>query len=141
MTTSEEPRSAEQLAAERTSMASGRTDMAAMRTLMSADRTLMAWVRTSLSLLSFSFTIYQILEQLPRFADRLPGNTNARNAGLFLAALGTIAMVMGTVDYWQTLKQMQQQRHFNLTRPALVMALLMSAMGLALFVSISIRAL
>ena len=67
----------------------------------------------------------------------MPGNTNSRSAGLFLAAMGTFAMVMGTVDYWQTLKQMQQQRHFSLTRPALVMALLMSIMGLALFVSIS----
>ena len=121
-------------------MASGRTDMAAMRTLMSADRTLMAWVRTSLSLLSFGFTIYRILEELPRFANRLPGDSSARNAGLFLAAMGTFAMVMGTVDYWQTLKQMRQQRHFNLTRPALVMALLMSVKGLALFVSISARA-
>ena len=137
MITPEEPRSAEQMAAERTGMASGRTDLAAMRTLMAADRTLMAWVRTSLSLLSFGFTIYPILEQLPRLADRLPGNTNSRGAGLFLAAMGTFAMVMGTVDYWQTLKQMQQQRHFSLTRPALVMALLMSLIGLTLFVSIS----
>jgi putative membrane protein len=103
---------------------------------MAADRTLMAWVRTSLSLLSFGFTIYSILEELPRLADRLPGSTNSRGAGLFLAAMGTFAMVMGTVDYWQTLKQMQQQRQFSLTRPALIMALLMSVIGLTLFVSI-----
>ena len=137
MTTPEEPRSAEQLAAERTSMASGRTDMAAMRTLMSADRTLMAWVRTSLSLLSFSFTIYQILEQLPRFADRLPGNTNARNAGLFLAALGTIRHGDGhgglLADAQTDAAAAALQSHAPRARHGAPDV----AMGLALFVSIS----
>jgi putative membrane protein len=124
--------SAEELAAQR-------TDLAETRTLMAADRTLMAWVRTSLSLLSFSFTIYQILEQLPRFANRGEVNAPARTAGLILAAMGTFAMVMGTVDYWHTLKVMQQLKHFSLGRPALIMALLMSLMGVTLFLSISTR--
>jgi putative membrane protein len=130
--TSPEMPSAEQLATER-------TDLAAVRTLMSADRTLMAWVRTSLSLLSFAFTIYRILEELPRLANRLPGSDSARTTGLVLAAMGTFAMVMGTVDYWHTLKMMQRQTHFSLRRPALAMAFMMSFMGIALFLSISTR--
>jgi len=122
-------------------MSSERTDLAVTRTLMSADRTLMAWVRTSLSLLSFSFTIYRILEELPRLANRMPGNSSARNAGLLLAAMGTFAMVIGTVEYWSTLKMLSQLQHFRFTRPALVMAFLMSIMGVALFLAISARAL
>jgi putative membrane protein len=138
VTTPEMP-SAQQLASERTIMANARTDLAATRTLMSADRTLMAWVRTSLSLLGFAFTIYRILEELPLLANRVPGNVTPRDAGLLLAAMGTFAMVMGTVEYWQTLKMLRQQKHFKLTRPALVMAFLMSFMGIALFVGISTR--
>lgn len=130
--TSPQALSTEQLAAER-------TDLAAMRTLMSADRTLMAWVRTSLSLLAFAFTIYGIFEELPLRANRVPGIVTPRGAGLVLAAMGTFAMVIGTVEYWQTLKMLHQLKHFKFTRPALVMAILMSFMGVALFVSISNR--
>jgi putative membrane protein len=124
--------SAEHLAAER-------TNLAAVRTLMSADRTLMAWVRTSLSLLTFAFTIYRILQDLPLLANRTPNQASARTIGLFLAAMGTFAMVMGTVDYLHTLRMVQQQQHFSFRRPALIMAFIMSFMGIALFLSISTR--
>ncbi len=83
--------SADELAAER-------TNLAATRTLMSADRTLMAWVRTSLSLLSFAFTIYRIFEELPQLSNRPRANVSGRDAGLVLAALGTFAIVAGTVE-------------------------------------------
>jgi len=124
--------SAEELAAERTSLA-------AMRTLMAADRTLMAWVRTSLSLLSFAFTIYRIFEELPQLSNRARGDAIARDTGLLLAAMGTFAIVAGTVEYWYTLRMLRQLQHFKLTRPALAMAIMMSLLGVALFVSISAR--
>ena len=125
-------RSADKLAAERTSLA-------ATRTMMAADRTLMAWVRTSLSLLSFSFTIYNLFEQLPVLASRPRANVSGRDAALVLAALGTFAIVAGTVEYWHTLKMMRQSQHFKATRPALAMAFLMSFLGIALLFSISTR--
>jgi putative membrane protein len=111
--------------------------LAAIRTLMAADRTLMAWVRTSLALLSFSFTIYNIFEQLPVLANRPRANVSGREAGLVLAGLGTFAVVAGTVEYWHTLKMLQQSQHFKLTRPALAMAFMMSFLGVALLVSIT----
>jgi putative membrane protein len=125
-------RSAEELAAERTSLA-------ATRTLMAADRTLMAWVRTSLSLLSFAFTIYNIFEQLPVLANRTRANVSGRDAGLILAALGTFAVVAGTIEYWHTLKMLRQSQHFTLTRPALAIAFMMSFLGVGLLVSIGAR--
>jgi putative membrane protein len=106
---------------------------------MAADRTLMAWVRTSLSLLSFAFTIYNLFEQLPVLVNRSRANVSGRDAGLILAALGTFAIVAGTVEYWYTLKMLRQTQHFTATRPALVIAFLMSFLGIALFLSISIR--
>lgn len=130
--TSPGTRSAEELAIERTSLA-------ATRTLMAADRTLMAWVRTTLALLSFSFTIYNIFEQLPVLANRPRATVSGRDAGLVLAALGTFAIVAGTVEYWHTLKMLRQTQHFSLTRPALVMAFMMSFLGVALLISISAR--
>jgi len=113
-----------------------------MNTLMAADRTLMSWTRTSLSLLSFGFTIFKILQGLQDAEGRLVVRTDTpRNAGLFLTAMGTLAMVMGTIEYWQTLKVLDQQRIFGRPRPPLIMAMIMSAAGILLFVSIMVKVL
>ncbi len=117
-------------------LAQRRTDLATSRNLMAADRTLMAWVRTSLSLDSFGFTIYKVLVAFQEGGGELPQGHTPRNIGLFLTGLGTFAMLMGTVEYWQTLKGLHEIKDFRLTRPSLIMALIMSVMGVFLFVSI-----
>jgi putative membrane protein len=117
-------------------LAQQRTDMAMSRTLMAADRSLMAWVRTSLSLYSFGFTIYKILVAFEQSGGQLPRGHTPRNIGLFLTALGTVAMLMGTTEYCLALKELRRARHFRRIQPSLLMALLMSAMGVFLFLSI-----
>ena len=114
-----------------------RTDMATTRTLMAADRTLMAWVRTALSMLSFGFTIYKVLQGFQESgSSRVVKDDFPRVAGLFLTGMGTLAIVMGTIEYWQTLKELRMLQNLDLARPSLVMALLISVMGLFLFFSI-----
>lgn len=120
-------------------LAQMRTDLATSRNLMAADRTLMAWVRTSLSLNSFGFTIYKVLLAFQQGGGELRHEHTPRNVGLFLTGLGTLAMLMGTVEYWQTLKELHDIKDFRLSRPSLVMALIMSAMGVFLFFSIMTR--
>ena len=108
-----------------------------MNTLMAADRTLMAWTRTSLSLLSFGFTIYKVLQTFQDVEGKFVVRTDVpRNAGLFLTGMGTLAMVMGTVEYCLTLRALHQSRIFQRPRAPLVMALIMSLMGVFLFFSI-----
>ena len=119
-----------------TELAYDRTDMAATRTLMAADRTLMAWVRTSLSLSSFGFTIYKVLQGFAESGVHLPHNETPRSAGIFLTALGTMAMVMGAIEYVHTLRDLRTHLDISLARPAFVMAVLMSVTGLFLFFSI-----
>jgi putative membrane protein len=58
-------------------------------------------------------------------------------AGLFLAGMGTLAMVMGTVDYWHTLREINQGSRFSLRRPQLVMATVMTSLGVSLFLGIA----
>jgi putative membrane protein len=106
-----------------------------MNTLMAADRTLMSWTRTSLSLLSFGFTIFKILQAFQE-EGKLVRSDVPRDAGLFLTAMGTLAMVMGTLEYWQTLRVLNQQRIFSRPRSPLIMAIIMSVSGVLLFVSI-----
>jgi putative membrane protein len=113
-----------------------------MNTLMAADRTLMSWTRTSLSLLSFGFTIFKILEGFQDAGGKFVVRTDVpRNAGLFLVGMGTLAMVMGTIEYWQTLKVLHQQRIFGRPRAPLIMAMIMSVSGVLLFLSITTQVL
>ena len=117
-------------------LAQERTDMALSRNLLASDRTLMAWVRTSLSLNSFGFTIYKVLLAFQQGGGQLPQGHTPRNIGLFLTGLGTVAMLMGTVEYWRSLKELQKMKEFRLWRASLFMAVLMSVMGVFLFISI-----
>ena len=132
--TIQETKSANDLAVER-------TDLATRRTLMAADRTLMAWVRTALSMISFGFTIYKVLEGFQQSGAALPRAGSPRSLGLFLIGLGTVCMLMGTIEYWQTLKELGHFDHYGLRRPTFVIALIMSLTGLFLFVSVAVNVL
>ncbi|MDM0011664.1 DUF202 domain-containing protein [Variovorax sp. J22P168] len=113
-----------------------RTDLAVERTLMAADRSLMAWVRTGLSMISFGFTIYKLLEAFQQQGGQLHNLNTARNVGLFLTGLGTVSIVVGTIEYWARLKALNRSRQFRLAQPSLVIALIMSVAGLVMFFSI-----
>ena len=113
-------------------------DLGEMRTIMAADRTLMAWIRTSLSMLSFGFTIYKFLDAMAEH-DQLARSNTPQQVGMFLAGMGTAAMVMGTLSYWSTLRDLERIEEFRIGRPVLVMALIMSIAGIGLFVSIAAR--
>lgn len=115
-------------------------DLGAVRTLMAANRTLMAWVRTSLAMLGFGFTIYKILQEVQQAGGgTVPQDNTPRNAGIFLAVAATVAMVMGTVEYWWTLRQLRLLQHFRLTQPVLIMAVFISISGIVLCVGIMVR--
>lgn len=122
-------------------LAQDRTDLAVSRTMMAADRSLMAWIRTALSMISFGFTIYKILQGFQESGSVLTAEQTPRNIGLFLVGLGTASMVMGTIAYWQTFKELRQIQHFPVWRPSFIIALIMSAFGLFLFVGIVVKVL
>jgi len=130
-----------ELAVQRTAMAEDRTELAVQRTVMAADRSLMAWVRTGLSMISFGFTIYRLLQAFQDGGEILPRANTPRNLGLFLTGLGTCALLAGTVEYFQTLKDLRALYARRILRPAFVMALLMTLAGLFMFAGIFIKVL
>jgi len=88
-----------------------KADLGVTRTILAADRTLMAWVRTSLSMISFGFTIYKFLHGLQEVnAIHLRRPEEARNIGLFLAALGTGALLAGMLEHVSVLRKMPEPR-------------------------------
>ncbi|SAK82869.1 hypothetical protein AWB75_05322 [Caballeronia catudaia] len=127
-----EARTANQLAEER-------TDLATTRTLMAADRTLMAWTRTALSMISFGFTIYKLLEGFREAGVHLAHPHSPRTIGLFLTGMGTVAMVMGTIEYWRFIVSLRAHQPVSVRRPTFFVALVMALSGSFLFLSIVIR--
>jgi putative membrane protein len=123
-----------------TELAEDRTDLAIRRTLMGADRTLMAWVRTALSMISFGFTIYKVLQGFQENQEHVIGKDyDPRTVGLFLVGLGTFSMVLGTIEFWQSLKDLRHLEEIKLWRPSFIMAAIISVAGLIMFVSIITR--
>jgi putative membrane protein len=139
----EPPTPAEAVHHEKTAneLAAERTTLAIDRTLMAADRSLMAWIRTALSMISFGFTIYKLLQGFAAAGTELAKASSPRAMGLFLTGLGTLAMVFGTVEYWVRLKELRRARDVSFLRPSLVMSVLMSMIGLFMFIAITFRVL
>jgi putative membrane protein len=127
-----ETRSSNELAVER-------TNFAGRRTMMAADRSLMAWIRTALSMISFGFTIYKLLESFQQKGGTLARENSPLVIGLFLTGLGTVAMLMGTAEYWERLNNLRKIQPIPTWRPTFIMALIMSGTGLVFFMSIITR--
>lgn len=117
-------------------LAEERTELAIERTVMAADRSLMAWIRTGLSMISFGFTMYKLLQAFQESGEILRRANTPRTVGLFLTGLGTASLVMGTIEYFQTLKDLRQLHAERIWRPSFVLAVLMTCTGVFLFVSI-----
>ena len=75
---------------------------------MTTDRTLMAWIRTALSMNRFRFAVSQLLQAVQQSGTRLREEETPRDIGLFLIAIGTVAMIMGVIEYWATLRDVRE---------------------------------
>jgi inner membrane protein YidH len=119
-----------------TELAEERTDLATTRSVMAADRSLMAWIRTALSMISFGFTIYKVLESFQASGLTLRVAYEPQLVGLVLTGLGTVSIVMGTVEYWFQLKDFSRIEPIRIWRPTFVIALVLSILGVGLFAGI-----
>jgi inner membrane protein YidH len=116
-------------------LAQERTDLAVTRTTMAASRSLMAWVRTGLSMIGFGFTIYKFIQGLA-----LEVRPNAgRNVGLFLIAWGTLSILFGCVEYWQSTHEIRAYHHVVIRRFPLVLAAVVGVLGVLMFLGVVLR--
>ena len=111
------------------------------RTRMAAERTLMAWVRTALSMISFGFTIYKFLQVLQE-QSKLPvlRPQTPRDVGLTLIGIGTFAVIIASVQHWKYVKKLRPDQPYRPWDLGLVVAALIGLLGLAMIVSIILKA-
>lgn len=126
------PKTANELAGER-------TDLAVERTVMAANRSLMAWIRTALSMISFGFTIYKFLRTITPEREIIEATMHhGRRLGLTLIALGTVSVLLGSIEYFGTLNRMNKlsERDYRPLNYAFFIGVAVGLLGLFLFVTI-----
>ena len=114
------------------------------RTRLAAERTLMAWVRTALSMIGFGFTIYKFLESFPA-KEGAPGigvlrPHSPRTVGLTLLSIGVFSLVIACLQHWKYVKKLGSDQPYRPWDLGLVVAALIGFLGLAMIVSIILRA-
>jgi putative membrane protein len=109
-----------------------RLDLPFEQNRLAADRTIMSWIRTSLSMIGFGFTIYKFFQYLKEsgassgFPDQRP-----RNFGLALVILGTVFLVLASVEYLSFLRRLNKEmgHKFRISTTSLA-AIMISLVGL-----------
>jgi putative membrane protein len=107
------------------------TDLALERTQLAYERTLMAWVRTATSLISFGFTIYKFFEGLRESGElKTRGHLlGSRNFALIMISIGLVTLILATFQHHQGVKRLNQQLGTKSRSLALVLAALISFLG------------
>ena len=123
-----------------TELAEQRTELAFERTRIAADRTLMAWIRTSLAMISFGFTIYKFLEAFREAEHYVARRPNApRNLGLALIGVGTGALIVATIQHYETMKQLQREGRASVWSLTIFVAMFITLIGILAFFGALLR--
>jgi putative membrane protein len=110
------------------------------RTRMAAERTLMAWVRTALSLITFGFSIYKVLQAIQEQTSVRVLRPNApRNTGLTLIGIGLFVLIIASIQHRMYIRKLSATQPCKTWDLTLVVACLITLLGLLMFVSIILR--
>ena len=107
------------------------------RTVIAEERTLMAWMRTSVSLIGFGFTIFKFFQYLQATENVKIGRPyTARNLGLSLIALGTLALAGAAWQHRNVLKRLGIEQAKHMWSMTFIVAILVILIGVLAFVGV-----
>jgi len=115
------------------------TILAFDRTRAAYERTMMAWIRTATSLITFGFTIYkffQIEAPPPGRQNRLIG---PRGFAFVLVSIGLFSLILATLEHRQNLRTLGAQYAGKRRSLAVLVAALISILGVLALVVIIFR--
>jgi putative membrane protein len=111
------------------------TQLAYERTRLACERTLMAWIRTAFSLISFGFTIYKFFGFQPGTGDAHSDKIlSPREFAMAMITIGVVALTLATIAERRTMIRLAQESGTSHRSVAVVVAGLVSAMGLVALV-------
>ncbi len=110
--------------------------MAADRTWMAHERTLMAWIRTATSMISFGFTIYKFFEVRPPNPQTV---LTSRDFAILMIGFGLIALTLATIQHIIEIRSIANLMTRKRRSIALVLSILLAALGTVAFVSAVLR--
>jgi putative membrane protein len=116
-------------------------ELALDRTHLAHERTLMAWVRTGVSLISFGFTIYKFFQYLREQESGEPVRRlfGPREFALVMIATGVVSLMLATLQDWQLRKKLRERNYEPPFSLAMMMAVLISLLGILALVVIIFR--
>ena len=115
------------------------TTLAYARTRAAYERTMMLWIRTATSLITFGFSVYKFFQfEKPRNAsdNRLVG---PREFALSLVSIGLLSLVLATLEHRQNIRLLGEQSGGRMRSMAVVMAALISVLGILALVVMVFR--
>ena len=115
------------------------TELAFDRTRAAYERTMMAWIRTATSLITFGFSIYkffQIERPLREQPNRLIG---PRGFAFTLVSIGLFSLILATIEHRQNIRTLGAQYAGKLRSLAVLVAALISILGVLALVAIVFR--
>jgi putative membrane protein len=81
----------------------------------------------------------QVLQGFTDAGVHLAHPNSLRSIGLFLTGMGTVSMVLGTIEYWRAIAKLREYQQVSVRRPAFFIGLIMACSGSFVFISIIIR--
>lgn len=110
-------------------------ELAKERNRAAAERTLMAWIRTCLSLISFGFGIDQIVAAIEQSQGTVASYTVSisRTIGLLFIALGTVALLLASIEHRRELRLIQRDDYVYTSRRSLGLMVSTALMLIGLF--------
>jgi putative membrane protein len=115
------------------------TTLAYARTRAAYERTMMSWIRTATSLITFGFSVYKFFQ----FEKPTDGSENRlvgpREFALTLVSIGLFSLVLATLEYRQNIRTLGRQSGEKARSLAVVMAALISVLGLAALIVMIFR--
>jgi putative membrane protein len=115
------------------------TRLAFDRTRVAYERTMMAWIRTATSLITFGFSIYKFFQiEVPARGqqNRLIG---PRGFAFTLVSIGLFSLVLATLEHRQNIRTLGAQYAGNQRSLAVLLAALISILGIAALLAIVFR--
>jgi len=96
----------------------------------------MAWIRTATSMIGFGFTVYKFFEGRPPNPNAL---LTSRDFAILMIGFGLIALVLATIQHAIEIRSIADLTTRKRRSIALMLSLLLAALGTVAFVSAVLR--